>query len=186
MTKVLIGLAGPAGSGKDTIGEFLWKNHGFLTMAFADRLKDVASTMFGWERLALAEREFKETVDPVWGITPREALQRLGTEAVQGAFGKDFWVRAWRQLYDQVRHGDDVVVTDVRFEHEAEVIRALGGLIIHVRRAAAPGHNGVPGHISEAGIKEASDDWILPNNGTLLDLEREVETLVEYLWVRGH
>lgn len=180
MKTKLIGLVGPAGAGKSTIADILWVDHGYFEMAFADRLKDVLSTMFGWERLDLEDRQFKETVDPVWGITPREALQRMGTEAVQTVFGKDFWVRAWRQVYDHISHNHNVVVSDVRFEHEAEAIRALGGQIVHIVGRSLP-VNGVAGHSSERGIAKQDNDYILDNSADLITLEEGVLGLVEFM-----
>lgn len=180
MKTKLIGLAGPAGAGKSAVAEILWVDHGYFTMAFADRLKDVASTMFGWNRLDLEQRHFKEAVDPAWGITPRTALQLLGTEAVQYVFGKDFWVKAWLQTYEVVRHSENVVVDDVRFEHEAEAIRALGGQIVHIVGRSLPG-NGVAGHSSERGITQQANDYILDNSGDTNDLLEGIEGLVEFM-----
>ncbi len=48
MEKMLIGLAGPAGSGKDTIADHLVAKHGFVKMALADLLKRVARDVFAF------------------------------------------------------------------------------------------------------------------------------------------
>lgn len=180
----LIGLAGPAGSGKTTVADILFEQHGYFTTAFADRLKDVAATMFGWDRLSLEDRDYKEAICPTWGITRREVLQRLGTEAIQGTFGQDFWVRAWKQIYAEVKGSEDVVVSDVRFEHEAAEIRALGGVIVHITGRSL-GHKGVTGHVSETGIRQHPQDYLLYNGDTLLDLQDRVENLLDFLECRN-
>lgn len=55
MNKMIIGLAGPAGSGKDTIADYLVSKRGFVKMANADLLKRVAQSVFGF------------TDDQLWG-----------------------------------------------------------------------------------------------------------------------
>lgn len=42
----LIGLSGKAGSGKDTMADYLSVNHGFKRIAFADKLKEVCAELF--------------------------------------------------------------------------------------------------------------------------------------------
>lgn len=173
----LIGIHGVSQAGKSTAAEYLWERHGFVTTAFADRLKDVVSTMFGWDRLKLEDQDFKAKVDARWGFTPREALQLMGTEAVQGTFGKDFWIKAWRQIYNEIKLADNVVVADVRFEHEADEIRAQGGTIVHLVRMGLD-TAGIPGHSSEAGIRRDPLDYIIINGGTVEDLYAQLDGLV--------
>jgi hypothetical protein len=45
---MIIGLCGPAGSGKDTAADFLVKNHGFVKVAFADPLKRICKDVFAF------------------------------------------------------------------------------------------------------------------------------------------
>lgn len=178
--KILIGLTGKSGSGKSTAADYLWSTAGFLEMAFADRLKEATSVLFGWDRLALDDQEYKAEVCPVWGITRREGLQKLGTEAVRGVFGDDFWIKAWRQVYDQVQGIDNVVVSDVRFFNEADTIRAMGGVIVHIVR---PGVEtvGVPDHVSESGVEVMPDDYVIMNDGSVEQLYEQLDGLLEYL-----
>lgn len=57
--KMLLGLAGPAGSGKDTIADHLVSKHGFVKMANADLLKRVARDVFAFSD------------DQLWGPSER-------------------------------------------------------------------------------------------------------------------
>ena len=62
----------------------------------------------------------------------------------------------------------DVVVSDLRFENEATMIRGMGGTIIHLAR---PDAATVEHHVSEAGVEFlANGDLQLINNGTIEDL----------------
>lgn len=56
----IIGLTGPAGSGKDTVGDLLVAHAGFTKMAFADPLKKEVADAFDVELLDLTHRETKE------------------------------------------------------------------------------------------------------------------------------
>ncbi len=47
---MIIGICGLIGSGKDTIAEYLIKEHNYIKLSFADKLKDSVATMFDWDR----------------------------------------------------------------------------------------------------------------------------------------
>lgn len=56
----LIGLTGPAASGKDTVADLLVTHCGFIKFAFADPLRAEVAEAFGIEPLYLTRRETKE------------------------------------------------------------------------------------------------------------------------------
>ena len=67
---MIVGLVGFIGSGKGTAGELL-NELGFTSKSFAGPVKDVAASMFGWERALLEgdtdySRNFRETPCPFW------------------------------------------------------------------------------------------------------------------------
>jgi len=47
---MIIGICGLIGSGKDTIADYLVKEHNFIKLSFADKLKDCVAEMFDWNR----------------------------------------------------------------------------------------------------------------------------------------
>lgn len=73
-----------------------------------------------------------------------------------------------------------VVVTDVREETEANAIRGLGGVIVHLLRDGA-GLDGAEGaHSSEKGITfNVKHDIYISNNRTLADLHCEAIHLIK-------
>lgn len=177
----LIGIHGKARAGKDTFANFLVENHGFTKMAFADPIKWAVASAFGIPLGEVYSDEFKTTVHPTWNLTGRQILQQFGTEAMRDTFGRHFWVRRWMMDYSKLRTVSSVVVSDVREEHEAEVMRELGGLIVHLRRDSA-GLGGVEGnHSSEAGIKVEERDIVIHNNDTLQRLEVETSNVVYFI-----
>src|SRR4051812_11153513 len=104
LMKEVIGLVGFAGSGKDTVGQYLVEEHGFTSIAFADPLKDCLSAMFGWDREMLAgrtpnDRLWREQVDEWWAnklgiphFTPRFAMQNIGTDVMRRTFHDQIWI----------------------------------------------------------------------------------------------
>lgn len=174
----LLAITGLAGSGKDTIADYLWEEYGYLKIAFADPLKAAAAAMFGLDVEAFYDRELKERPVEPWGTTPRRLLQLLGTEATKPVFGPDIWIKRFGISYDMVRETDDVVIPDCRFNLEAEAIRAMGGVVVHLVRPGAGAPGEAAQHVSEAGVDILPQDYVLSNDGTLEDLYGKVETLL--------
>lgn len=166
MTTKLIGIHGVARSGKDTLAKFFCDDHGFKRMAFADPVKRAAAIIYDWPQDRVFDDAFKLERDPFWGITVRDAFQKIGTEAGRDVLGEDHWVLRWWKEYRAMPRVN-VVLTDVRFENEAEAIRAGGGLIVHLRRPGAGLQGPEAQHRSESGIDIHDDDFVLHNDGGL-------------------
>lgn len=145
----LVGIVGKAGHGKDAIGDILENSHGFKKEAFAKPVKDAARVLWLFTDDQLYGKT-KEVVDERWGISPRMAMQFLGTEVGREDFqrlmpqlGNGFWLEHFRRRHqeqiqkhkeDPADHTSNVVVCDVRFPNEAAVIRQLGGIVAKVTR----------------------------------------------------
>jgi hypothetical protein len=103
-------------------------------------------------------------------VTVRRLLQWWGTE-YRRAQDPDYWTKAWgrrAEQYDLARI--HILVDDVRFMNELNVIRAHGGLIVKIER---PGFLGANNHSSETSLDGFTDwDAIVINDGTL-ELFRE-------------
>ena len=175
----LIGIHGKAGAGKDTLAKGLRVIHGYARMAFADPLRHAASATFGVPLEYFIDPDLKGITVPYWQMSPREMMQRMGTEAVRNTFGQDVWVRRWYQDYAHLPDGANVVVTDVREESEALRIRELGGVVVHLQRDGA-GLTGTAGqHSSEAGIQFQEGDYRYYNNETVEKLWASLPFLLE-------
>lgn len=143
---MIIGLVGFIGSGKGTIARTLESEWGYTRESFAKPLKDAVSVLFNWDRELLEgeteeSRVWRETPDPHWSsllgfkITPRWALQKMGTEMVRDNFHDDFWVKALEHRLNEQRK---YVISDVRFPNEIEFINSLGGYVVQVDRGPRP------------------------------------------------
>jgi len=173
----LVGITGRAGAGKDTIADYLVHEHGFTKLSFAGPLKAMLAAAGMPEP---ADRAAKELPIPGFGFTWREAAQRLGTEWGR-ALDPDIWVKVIEAQILQAQILNSAyetncrfVLSDVRFENEAAMIRRLGGKVLFVHgRAVDLGANAA--HASEAGIAFAQGlDSLIPNSGSLDDLFSEV------------
>ncbi len=170
---MILAFTGYARSGKDTAAAYL-QGLGFTVFHFADPLKEAARAIFGFSERQLYG-DLKEVVDPYWGFSPREALQRFGTEAMRDHFDQNIWVKAL--LRRITTHAGPIAIADIRFPNEAAAIELLGGLIVRVRR---PGVGPMNGHASETAL----DNWDaidIFNDGTIEDFRMSVDRLVNRL-----
>lgn len=193
---MIIGITGSIGSGKDTIADYLVRTHGFKRLAFASKVKDVAHVVFGWDRgmlegLTRESREWREVSDPFWGISPRVALQRIGTEMFRAHIHEDTWVKAVMSQINAAPESN-YVITDCRFENEVAAIIDAGGALLAVTRGAEPvwaaeARAGAP---CPVGIH--STDWnvfrlqnqasvVISNNGALEELYVATEGVLNTL-----
>lgn len=174
MNRHIIGIAGKARTGKDTIASCLVNWHGYRSMAFAEPITKFIIDAFAPEHWYLQN---KEEAIPGIDLSYREIAQRMGTDFFRNQIDKDIWVKALQRRMDrQTIHEARVVITDVRFENEAKWIRDHGGFIIHVDRQDAPPART---HSSEDGIAVAEGDYIIDNNGTIDTLYRQIDELME-------
>lgn len=180
----LIGLTGFAGTGKDTVRQILERQHGYTGLALADPLRHMLTALLlqsGQSTSYINLRELKEEVIPALGVSYRYLMQTLGTEWGR-AIHPDFWTRIAQSRLDQLRtetFGPQAyVISDVRFESEAQWIRSQGGVIWRVYRAdAAP----VRAHQSETEMIRMMHDEEIANNGTIDALEARVQRALECL-----
>lgn len=202
-TQRIFGIVGAIGSGKDTIGDRLIQNYGFQKTSFAKRVKDVAAAVFGWDREMLegstkVSREWREVTDEYWGITPRLALQKIGTEMFRNQIDDAIWVKAVKKEVNEKRD-IDYVITDCRFKNEVEAIKEMGGTIVYVDRHDKPEwYDKALAAFADPESPEAKwladnnihkTDWniyglvsladiVVENKGTLEELYQKVDTLM--------
>lgn len=172
----VIGLAGAAGSGKDSVAEYLAREYQYARLSWAARLKRGIETIFGvgdW----IWNREHKERPLPdLFGATPRAVAQTLGTDWGRKLVRQDLWLLLLlRDIQYRLDLGERVVITDCRFDNEAEAVLGIGGVMIGILR---PGIEPVRSHASEQGITPDLISTVLYNDGTLDELPGKIEHLL--------
>lgn len=126
-----------------------------------------------------------EKVPQMRVLTGRKFWQLYGTESHRNVFGTDFWVDVllpqaheapehWqrrehneRALQRQFPDVDVLVITDVRFENEADRILRLGGEIWYIDAEERLGPLPPDAHPSEHPLPEHLITVTVPNNTTL-------------------
>lgn len=193
----LIGIHGHAGTGKDTVADYIREKYdNTWKLPFAGPLKEACAAMFGVMIDEFYDHKVKELTHPAWGISPRQMAQFFGTEMVRETIGKllpnvgqNFWIAHMEKLLCGELNGatydsdDVVIIPDVRFQNEADWIWRNGGIIIHLTRPGADGKVGISSHASEAGIAFSSCpecSYRIENNRTLEELYESVETILTH------
>lgn len=176
---MLIGIAGKKRSGKNTVAEMLSQHllGPVYYLAFADKLKDICSVTFGIDRVVYDDQSLKESDRLPYG-SARDQMITL-SDVIKGKYGCRFFIRVVENQIASIRESTrlvdpHIIVTDVRYEIEAAMIRAYGGLIIHILRDTGE----VSTHSSEDGIVVCDTDYVLSNEGTLSDLYEAVRGMV--------
>ena len=160
----LIGIAGPARAGKDTLCSYMLDNLDgiWLRSSFADPIKEMLRAI-GVD----CSDDAKAVVSDDYGVTPRHMMQTLGTEWGRHMIDGDIWVKAFARL----NAGKCVIVPDVRFENEAALVREHGVLIHLVGRGGIEGN-----HVSENAIAFKPGDIVIDNSRDLAWLHGQVDS----------
>ena len=219
MEKNLISISGSAGHGKDTVAKiiqwllsgsglgsipledvakdsrhldaFLLDSSGFEIKKFAGKLKEIASILTGVPIHKWEDQEFKnEKMPEDWGMTYREFLQRLGTEAMRDGLHKDIWVNALFSDYRPQKMSEynpsRWIITDTRFPNEFKAIKERGGLMLKVVRTEkdSAGNRILSNHIrseihsSETALEGYEFDHIIFNDDGILELAHKVKKIL--------
>jgi len=93
--------------------------------------------------------------------------------------GNNFWVQSLATKYKQM-DGVPVVIADVRFGNELDVIHSLGGVVVKVVR---PSLNNGDCHASEKTIDELNGDYEIINDGSLEELYSKISDVFKKLQI---
>ena len=184
---VLVGLTGRAGHGKDETWTMLGqipKAERTQRLSFAEPIKRACSEIWGVPLPDFSEPGTKDTKHPLWNMSPRDMAIFLGTEVMRDTVDENFWVTRLENVFRQHDDSNTIfVVTDVRFDNEAEMIKRNGGVVARVDASERLGGADEEGsvHKTEAGIKPELVDYVINNNGSIDDLENEVHSFWRFL-----
>ncbi len=171
----LIAFTGRKGHGKNSAAEpvlrirsSVTQKFGWTEVNFADKLKEVCALVFDMDVEELYDPVVKEMKLNKYPFeTPRSILQRVGTELFRSEW-PDVWTQAWDREASKHSH---VVVTDLRFQNEYDVIRRLWGTVVRIER---PRMGDSDEHQSETEMTGFQENVLILNDGSLEDLERKV------------
>jgi adenylate kinase family enzyme len=175
---MILGLIGNKQVGKTTFADYLVKEYGFKTIAFADPIKEGAKIMFDLSEEQV-NGDLKEVVDKRWGLTPRKILQTLGTDCCRNTFGKDIWIK--RLQFELQKMKDiNVIVSDIRFPNEAKAVKEMGGHLIKIIKSDL--HKNKDSHISEQLIDKIKGDTEIRNDYSIEEYKNHIDILLSYIY----
>lgn len=220
----ILGISGLANAGKSTAARVLVERHGYVEVALSDPLKRICRDVLAFTdeqlwgpsesrnapdlRYPRVARGWAAKAMPPTHLTPRHALQQLGTQWGRNCF-EDVWIDYgirtartlltrsdaaysakrgiwWREdrrdSADMVGEAQGVAIPDIRFVNELDAIHAAGGRVIRIVRASAGLSGDAATHTSEteqAGIPDSAFDGVIYNDGTVEDLAAAIGAYVK-------
>lgn len=151
----VLGLCGAAGSGKDHVYKLLdgLDRGQVMRVALADEVRHEVEEIVGGG-------SYLPTVwEKPYPVEIRSLLQWWGTDLRRKA-DEDYWVNKTAQTIEGIEwegETDLVVVTDIRFANEAEMVRDLGGWVAEVGASAVVRARRLGGQLPPAHASEVID-----------------------------
>lgn len=177
----IIGFGHRSRVGKDTAAKFLnteLRIAGIRTVhvGFADKLKEVTLDLYSWAGMKRKQHyedypADRQKILPELGMTPVEIWVATGNK-LREVYDKT-WIKV--ALLGQ-QNTQVIVVSDVRYPNEVDVIHGLGGLVFRIKNSRAP----ILDTVADNAL-EGSDvfDGTIENEGALADLHSQMVTLAE-------
>jgi hypothetical protein len=121
-----IGFIGKMRSGKDEAANYIKSKYGGNILKFADPLYEIEAAIFKIVGIPIPEDKTKR----------RRLLQFIGTEWGRETIDPDLWIKLMdnKIMANRLLTDNFMMVTDVRFPNEVEVLRQHGFAIIQIQR----------------------------------------------------
>lgn len=160
---ILIAFTGLKGSGKDTAA-LAYRGQGYAHVKMADGLKGMLRAMLSYQGVEpevitrMLEGDLKEEPTAfLAGRSPRHAMITLGTEWGRDLMSGSLWVDI---ATARCRLFPAVVISDIRFPNEVDMVHRLGGKVYRIER----GITDVDPHPSESQILTLAVDGVIAND----------------------
>lgn len=172
-TKVYI-LSGKAKSGKDAVGKIItnyYKDKKCISLSYSYYLKDYIKRITGWNG-SEADK-------------PRELLQQIGIELIRNKINDRLFIDRLLEDIEVFSYFYDVIViTDARLVEEVTLPKQKLNNVITIRINRDNIDNNLTlkqkEHLTETALDNYSDfDYIIDNNESFEDLEKEVLKIME-------
>jgi hypothetical protein len=177
---IIIGIIGKKESGKTTFSNYL-KEYFFSQEAFAikEAFGDELKKMLVESGLCTDEEVYQKK-------TPlsRMLMQKIGTEIVR-TIDYDYWCKImWEKLKNDCLYDPRciVIIDDVRFQNEYNMLRSLGAIIIKVER---PQSQQEDNHASETEMDGLKYDAIVYNDSNLHSLMQKADAIGKTVATKG-
>lgn len=179
MLNLRIGLSGKMASGKSLVAGYLVDKYHFMELAFAARLKEIATEMFGFDVAKKDERG-------------RYVLQQFAQ------YMREIDPLVWvRYILKRVPDAGNVVISDVRFPNEFDTLKNLGFTMVRMTMSRATQERIVRAHYpgvplvmlddySERAVDDKPFDFTINNDSgvTIEQVFSQVDTMMGRLLLK--
>lgn len=173
---MIIGLTGKKRSGKDTSAQILQEYYETQNLkverfAFAGPLKEAVRVIFFPELIEIKDDIKELPVKKYDNRTPRQMFQYIGDRC------RDYDIDIFlKNMLTRINNSnaDIKIVTDIRYDNEAQLVKNIGGTIIKIERET----NSKDNHSSEMGIDSTFIDFSIQNNS---DIEKLKKKLISFI-----
>ena len=167
-------IAGKARHGKDTVASIIgeiYKDKKVINLSYGSYIKEYAKKISNWDG-------FEET-------KPRELLQTLGTEVIRKNIDEDFFIK---RLCDDIKvysyYFDVITISDARFPKEIDAPKEMFDNVYSIKVVrngfSSPLSDKEQAHSTETALDNYDNyDFVIENDGTIEDLEKKVEKILE-------
>ena len=177
----VIAICGLKRAGKDTIADIFESfGGGYTKKNIAGPLKAVCKLLFDFTHEQLNTDE-KDIVDERLNITPRRAMQYIGTDMMQYQLdallpgcGRTFWID---NFINKNQHIGKMIIADLRFVHEYKALKEKYGDKLLVIRVVNSKIVDDCAHSSEQEWKEIPFNVLINNNSTMAWLQKKIAFL---------
>jgi len=168
---MLIGITGKLYSGKTTTANFikdLYPNT--ILLAFGDCLKEMIYNAGICSKEELWDKKTKFS---------RMMLQKIGTEIIRKQVSDNFWVNKMTEKISKIDRKKLIVIHDVRFQNEVDMIHFFHGKIIRIIRPSLKQNKEENKHISETEQDTIVADYEIINKSLdVLKMRTEIVTTI--------
>lgn len=166
---MIIGLVGKLQSGKTTVANILKEFYpSSIKIAFGDAVKEMIL------KAGLCTRE------ELWGVKTdfsRLMMQKIGTDIIRKQVSNNFWIDKMREKINHILESKSdsvIIIDDVRFINEAELVRNLNGKLIRIVRPSLQQNKKENLHLSETEQDLINVNFEIINDSSLEDLKTKV------------
>lgn len=183
----IVAITGQKYAGKDTAADYLVTKYGYKKFEISEPLKKICAIMFGFSEEQL-HGTLKETVDQKWRVSPRQALQFIGTDLFRYQIGRllpnvgaNIWTDILINAIDSSGQ-DKVVISGIRFQDEIDELKRryendAGTGTVVVIKIKRPGLLTGDKHISETGVEDIIADITIYNDSSLSDMYDQLDKM---------
>jgi hypothetical protein len=175
---LIIGISGKIGTGKDTVAREIIKafpEFNFRKVSFGYNVKKIVSILTGIDMRTILSRKIKNEYQSEWELTIGEMFQIVGTDAIRDNLSENAWIYS---LFNNVKDGENIIITDVRFKNEAYSILNRGGYLIRLTGDSIVDDTRKREHKSETELDNFNMfDIIFENKPPISNIKKLIEEL---------